>query len=162
MREVALVLTARRVALQSVLIVGLVAACATPATTGPLTTNPSAGAVSSSDGPSAGTSGPAATVSGRIDLSSLDVCTLLSEQTVQEVTGSSVGFDSSGGRGKCFWAATRPVPPYVEVEVLSSPGGLAAYNFNPAGCTLAPVTGVGAEAKGATCPGSQLKVYLVA
>jgi hypothetical protein len=100
--------------------------------------------------------------SGAVDLTGLDVCTLLTEQTVQDLTGSSEDFASQGGRGACFWAVTRPgVPAYVEVMVRSSQRGLDSHSFS-AGCTPVPVTAVGTEAKGATCAGTQTKVYLVA
>jgi hypothetical protein len=104
-----------------------------------------------------------ATSSTAVDLSQLDACTLIDEETVRELTGTSLDFvTGQGDHLECFWGATVPEPPYVEIEVFPLPNGLSAYNFNPTGCTTAPVAGVGTEAKGATCSNPQHKVYLLA
>jgi hypothetical protein len=148
-----------RLALPCLALAAVVAACATSAS--PTAISPSASAPGASSVPPTPSSTSGTTPSGRVNLAGLDVCSLLTEPTVQELTGSSVRFASQGRSGACFWGARQPVPPYVEIEVLSNPGGLAAYTM-PTGCTIVPVSGVGSEAKGATCPGTQTKIYLVA
>jgi hypothetical protein len=99
-----------------------------------------------------------------VDLSELDVCSLLTEADVQALTGTSVNFVDSGTGDRCFWGATAPgEPQYVEVTVFARPTGLTGYSFNPGdGCVVAPVSGVGAEAIGAICDNPQRKVHLLA
>jgi hypothetical protein len=106
------------------------------------------------------TSSPTAVV----DLSELDVCSLLTEADVQALTGTSVSFADQGTGDRCFWGATVPgEPQYVEVSVFARPTGLTGYTFNPGdGCEVAPVSGVGAEAIGAICDNPQHKVHLLA
>lgn len=112
------------------------------------------------------------TPSARVDLSAVDACTLLDEQAVQELTGTSLGFagfDQSQGpnfRG-CFWPATTPVPPYVEISIDARPDGLAGFTGTASNwdCTTSPVAGVGTEAVGGSCipvGSSQVHVYLTA
>lgn len=97
-----------------------------------------------------------------IDLSALDVCTLLSGADVQELTGTSLEFEGDPVPDGCFWGAPME-PQYVEVMVFARPAGLTGYTFNPGdGCEIAPVSGVGAEALGAVCDNPQHKVYLLA
>ena len=104
-----------------------------------------------------------ATASAAVDLSGLDACTLLDEQTVQELTGTSLKFMGVGNGGDCFYGATTPEPPYVDISVFARPTSLSGYTFNADSCTRAPVEGVGSEAFGGTCViSSQDKVYLVA
>lgn len=118
---------------------------------------------------------PAATTAGvatpgAIDWSNLDVCALLDEKAVQEITGESeVGFTTNGAHqevsgGRCFWGATRAgVPAYVEIEVGNSKGVLFGYKFQGQTCSESPVAGVGTAALGGTCPAPpQRKVFLVA
>lgn len=110
----------------------------------------------------AATAGAASSPGTLIDLAGLDVCSLLDEETVHELTGESVRFVAGGSGDHCFWGAARPnVPAYVEIRAFRSKG-LSTYTFGAA-CTVIPVTGVGTEAKGATCPANpQRKVWLVA
>ena len=99
----------------------------------------------------------------------MDVCTLLDEQTVKEITGETeVGFATDGSQsvngGSCFWGATRAgVPAYVEITVGNSNGELLGLKFQGQTCSESPVAGVGTAALGGTCPPPpQRKVYLVA
>ena len=110
----------------------------------------------------------AATTSTEVDLSTLDACTLLDEQTIRELTGTELEFITDQIEPEptesCFWGATTPVPPYVEIQVFLS-DGLSDYTGNGQWeCTIAPVTGVGTEAAGGDCiaPGEQRRVYLQA
>ena len=97
-----------------------------------------------------------------VDLSGLDVCSLLTEADVQALTGTSVTFADQGTDGRCFWGAPGE-PQYVELSVFARPTGLTGYTFNPGdNCEVASVSGVGAEAIGATCDNPQHKVYLLA
>src|SRR4029079_6919008 len=114
-------------------------------------------------GTSSTTPTTASTASAGVDLSGLDACTLLDEQTLRELTGTSLKFIGSGNGGDCFYGASTPEPPYVEISVFARPTGLAGYTFHADKCTRAPVTGVGPEAFGGTCViSTQDKVYLVA
>jgi hypothetical protein len=99
-----------------------------------------------------------------VDLSGLDACALLDEQTLQELTGESLEFVTDQRDSlHCFWGATTPVPQYVEIDVFARPDGLSGYTFNPGqGCSIAPVADVGSEALGATCSNPQHKVYVLA
>ena len=149
----------RRAALSFLLVV-LSAYGGAPAATGPL---PSVGAPVPNTSAAPTASGAAS--GGRVDLTGVDVCSFLDETGVQEITGAAVPFETQGKGPTCFWAVPRPgVPQYVEVRVSAHAGGLSGYNFNPgAGCTIAAVTGIGSEAKGATCPPNpQRKIHLVA
>lgn len=116
---------------------------------------------------------PAATPTAVVDLSALDACTVLDEQTLQELTGTSRGFisgsDESDGPNQrgCFWPTTTIAPQYVELFVYARPDGLAGSTGTPGNwdCATMPVGGVGSEAVGGTCviPGSsQNKVFLTA
>lgn len=97
-----------------------------------------------------------------VDLSGLDVCSLLTEADVQALTGTSFTFDGDASDGQCFWGVPGE-PQYVEVSVFARPTGLTGYTFNPGdGCEVAPVSAVGAEAIGAICDNPQHKVYLLA
>ena len=114
----------------------------------------------------AGTKAPAsaAPTTAVIDLSDLDVCSLLTQSDVQALTGTSLEFDDQPNPDGCFWGVPVPgQPEYVEVRVFARPTGLTGYTFNPGdGCEVAPVSGVGAEALGAVCDNPQHKVYLLA
>ena len=107
---------------------------------------------------------PSVAPSAAVDLSTLDACTLLDEADVRKLTGTSLEFATSQpDKRQCFWGATTPVPPYVEIRVFPRPGGLSGYTFNPgSGCSIVDVSGVGSEAKGATCTDPQRKVFLLA
>ncbi len=116
-----------------------------------------------SDAPAASPSAVAtagASPAASIDLSGVDVCTLLDDAAVQELTGESVRFITQDGAFSCFWGATVPgVPAYVEVSVGRRPEGLSSYDHLP-GCTGAPVA-ASIEARGASCPGDpHLKVWV--
>jgi hypothetical protein len=103
-------------------------------------------------------------------LTGVDACSFLDEKGVQEITGATQPFTTGGGGGsrRCFWGVPRAGhPQYVEIEVSTWAGGLAGYNFSPfnsgTACAIVPVAGVGAEAKGATCPPDpQRKIHLIA
>ena len=88
----------------------------------------------------------AASTPSAVDLSAVDACTLLDERTLQELTGTSLKFTTSGSDGDCFYGATTPEPPYVDISVFARPDGLAGYTFNASQCSRAPVAGVGTEA----------------
>lgn len=111
------------------------------------------------------------TPTGAIDWAALDVCSLLDETDVQEITGeSAVGFTDQGHQeangGKCFWGATRAgFPAYVEIGVWRNTGTMPEYSGGTVGqkCSESPVNGVGTEAIGGICaPPPQRKVYLSA
>jgi hypothetical protein len=115
----------------------------------------------------AGTSTPSASSSAEpdgsksADLSKLDRCSLITVAKVQELTGSKARFLAQRGYERCFWAAAVPgVGGYVEITV--SPAGGLGPSSPVAGCPGSPMTGVGEEARGGTCPGTQLKVYVMA
>ena len=98
-----------------------------------------------------------------IDLGLVDACSLLTEADVQEVTGSTEPFQSSGSGQRCFWAIPRPgFPAYVEITLSRSQKGLSGSSFNINGaCTIEPINGVGTEAEGGVCPGDpQSKLFL--
>ena len=112
------------------------------------------GGRTSSDGSPATSGGDA------VDLSQFDVCSLMTVTEVQTLTGSQARFVSQGGKGKCFWGAAVPgVGAYVEITV-NRAGGLGAGPVG--GCPGSPVTGVGDEAIGGNCPGTQEKVFVQA
>ena len=159
------------------LILLFVSACgsATPVTPGASGSAPAGTlAATTTASPATTTAGVAPTdtapPASPINWSELDVCTLLDEQTVKEITGETeVGFTTDGGSqgvngGDCFWGATRAgVPAYVEITVGNSNGNLLGLNFQGQTCSESPVAGVGTAALGGTCPPPpQRKVYLVA
>ncbi len=102
-----------------------------------------------------------------IDLSALDVCSLLDEGGVRALTGTQLRFvgddggTSGSGERACFWGG--PFPQYVEIKVFRNNTGLSGFSYTPApDCVIVPVAGVGTEASGGTCAGGQRKVYLLA
>lgn len=103
-----------------------------------------------------------------VDLSSVDACSLLSEATVQQVTGESVGFTTmpKGGGARsagCFWGAVEPgIGAYIEVLLNAQAGGIDQYRFGAdIGCSEAAIEGADFPLEGGTCPGAQEKVYVV-
>ena len=67
-----------------------------------------------------------------VDLSGLDVCSLLTEADVQALTGTSVAFADQGSDDRCFWGATVPgEPQYVEVSVFGRSQELARPDVGP-------------------------------
>ena len=95
-----------------------------------------------------------------IDLTGVDGCSLLDQATVQELTGESIRFVTQPSSDpRCFWGASRPIPPYVEIMLGRSDG---SNLYGPQqGCQGDPVDGIGTRAEGGTCAsGSQTKVYL--
>jgi hypothetical protein len=103
-----------------------------------------------------------------MNFSEVDVCALVGTGVAEALTGET-GFDadgtSSASSAKCFWGVPRPgVPQYLEVEVGRRTASLQGYGISPQGeaCPGSPVPGVGAEAVGAVCTGTQTKVWLAA
>ena len=119
------------------------------------------------DGAPASQPGSPASSGATVDLSSVDACSLLTEATVQQITGESVDFttDSSGDQGRsagCFWGATQPgIGAYVEVTLNAQSQGIDTYRFGAdLGCSEASIEGAGIPVEGGTCPGDQEKVYV--
>lgn len=125
-----------------------VAGCTTPAASATLMPGATA---------SPPTTAPVASPSLTIDLTGLDLCSLLDDQTVRELAGwpadVRVASQPSGPNPiKCFWGAAQAgVPGYVEISV-----GRATGLFPRSDCTIVPVTGIGTEAQKATCPGDNV------
>jgi hypothetical protein len=92
-----------------------------------------------------------------LDLTGVDACSLIDNETVLSLTGESGRFASqrSGGDTSCFWGSTAPgVGAHVELELFSQPGGLSATRIDLGQpCTVTPSGAVGEEAALATCPG---------
>jgi len=96
------------------------------------------------------------TVGEQVDLSGLDVCTLLDDDTITQLAGEPLPFLGPPGPDSCFWAGRNPA--YVEVFV-GPQNGLNADFFG--GCSGTPIEGVGEAAAGGTCvTNSQSKVFL--
>lgn len=127
-----------------------VAGCTTPAASATL-----APGASGSAAPTAPVASPGLT----IDLTGLDVCSLLDEGAVRALTGwpADVGITSDAGGPnpvKCFWGATQAgVPGYVEIAI-GRTTGLPPHSD----CSIVPVTDIGTEAQMATCPGDNIFV----
>ena len=132
----------------------MLAGCAAAATPGP----PSAASTLAASAPAT----PAATTTAAspsltINLTGLDGCALLDEQTIRGLTGWPGDVRIATQRGSatppnelgCFWGAAQAgVPGYVEIVV--SRGTALTRPFT--GCSIVPVTGIGTEARTATCP----------
>ena len=138
---------------------------------GPAATGAGAGPTSGTvqtPGSAAGGSAAPATGGTAIDLSSIDVCALVGTGTAEALTGEK-DFDADGSSSahsaKCFFGVPRPgVPQYLEVTVERRTASLQGFQISPNGqaCPGTAVSGVGAEAIGGVCSGSQKKVWLAA
>ena len=151
----------RTIAAAAALVLVLAACSTSPAASGPVATGPLAtGALP--------TPGEPMTTATAINLSDVDVCAIVGEGVAEALTGET-GFDADGSAdpssAKCFWAVPRPgVPQYLDVQVFRRTDSLGDYTPTVSGavCTGATVSGVGTEASGGVCTGTQQKVYLVA
>lgn len=125
----------------------VVAGCANPSASSPASLSPTSTSSSSS----------AASPSVTVDLTDLDLCPLLDDETVRTLAGwpADVRVESDGSGTnpvKCFWGAAQAgVPGYVEISV-GRTTGLPPH----ADCTVVPETGIGTEAQRATCSGDNL------
>lgn len=128
---------------------------------GPASTPGSGAGATASAAPSAA----AGTAAAAIDLSGVDACSLVDQQTVEALTGET-GFDtdqSSDPRSAtCFWGLRGPQ--YLEVKIDRRTASLEGYAISPNGvaCPGTTVPGVGVEAVGGVCSGEQTKVWLAA
>jgi hypothetical protein len=151
----------RSLALSALLV--LAACSSSPVSVDPTPGVAAAGTAGASSAPPATSTAGAATPTAPIDLSGLDVCALLDEQTLVGLAGASFDFRPAASPifasgGSCFWGVLYE-PTYVEISVFKRPG-LAGYNFAPGtDCQSAPVTAE-IEAVGGTCSSPQHKVYL--
>jgi hypothetical protein len=144
------------------LVVASACTGATPATEGP-------SGVAAGPSTPGGTSGsvtatPGGATPSPVSLKSIDACTLLSEDEIRELTGTSNEFDGLGPvtstSPHCFWAMPVPgEPAFVEIRIFRATN-IDGFKIQAgASCTTAPVQ-ADVEAVGGTCTDPQNKVYL--